>query len=149
MLLIMPLLYLVLDKPHFMRALKSSFHFDRNDITWLKEFGRYMKKPGRNSLPSWHEFNTYHKFWFSYLAAMIFVLGVSGVVKLFFRENAGIFDSIHVLFALTLDLLVLTHLYFKIIRRVHRDSVDLIKCFRQSGQLNFPFRYDPRSNKTD
>lgn len=148
MLIMMPLLYLILDKQHFKRAVKNSFHFGREDTIWLRNFGRYLRKPSRNPLPNWHEFNTYHKFWFSYLALMIFVMAGSGIVKLFFGENAGVFADIHVFFALTLDILVLTHLYFKIIRRIHRDSVDLISCFCKNGHLNFPFRYDPRPDKT-
>jgi cytochrome b subunit of formate dehydrogenase len=145
LLLLMPLLYFILDPGHFKRALKNSFSFDGTDLTWLKRFGTYLVKPGRNPLPDWREFNPYHKFWFSYLTLMIPVLGLSGLGTLLPGAGGHISAGIHSFFALTVDLLILAHLYFKIIRRIFRDISDVANSYRREGHLHFPFKYDSSS----
>ncbi len=146
LLMLVPFLYFFIDKAHLKRAIKNSFHFDKSDLDWLKGFWRYLVKPGRNPLPNWREFNTYHKFWFFYLAVMIPVLGVTGLVSLGFGEKASFFFGLHAFFALTVDLLVITHLYFKLIRRIFRDISDIKTSFQQKGNFDFPFLYDPKSD---
>ena len=143
-LLLMPLLYFFLDRHHFKRALKNAFHFEKSDMDWLKTFWAYLRKPGRNPLPDWREFNPYHKFWFSYLTVMIPVLGISGLMVLFLGEGAHFSAGLHSFFALTVDLLILLHLYFKLIRRIFRDIADVVSTYRSEGHLHFPLRYDPK-----
>lgn len=145
-LILMPLVYFFVDRAHLKRAVVNSFRFGKADLDWLKDFWAYLKQPGRHPLPNWKEFNTYHKFWFAYLAVMIPVLGVTGLVNLVMGDAAGISVGLHAFFALTVDLLVLTHLYFKIIRRIFRDISDLKDSFEKKGHLHFPFLYDPKSD---
>ncbi len=81
LLLMAPLLYFLLDRSHMKRALKNVFRFGEADLAWLKDFKAYLKSPRRRSLPVWTEFNTYHKFWFSYLLVILPVLGLTGIEK--------------------------------------------------------------------
>jgi cytochrome b subunit of formate dehydrogenase len=150
MLLSAPLLFFLLDRSHFIRAIKNSFRFNAADIAWVKDFWRYLKRPGRNPLPSWKEFNTYHKFWFVYLMTVVPLLGISGFINLI-GESAvspalfGFSSWMHAFFALITDLLVLTHIYFKILRHIFRNIVDMGSSFQNSGNFHYPFLYDPKS----
>ena len=148
-LLSVPVLYWILDRPHFKRALKKAFCFTGADYIWLKNFFTYLRQPGRHSLPAWTEFNTYHKIWFVYLAVMLPLMGVTGLVNLAGEGGVGptvaaVSNWAHILFALTTDLLVLTHIYFKLLRQIFRDISDMGRSFKQNGGLQYPFLYDPR-----
>lgn len=142
-LLLVPVLYFFLDRDHLKRAFRNSLSFGREDFGWLKGFFSYLRSPAGKPLPNWKEFNTYHKFWFSYLSLMIPVLGISGLSLLLFGEG-GFAAAIHALFALTVDLLIILHLYFKLVRRIYRDSADMAKSYVGQGHLHYPFKYDPK-----
>ena len=150
LLLVVPLLYFLLDRSHLKRALKNVFRFDSEDFNWLKNFGKYLKRPGRQPLPSWHEFNTYHKFWFAYLVVVIPLMGLTGIINLIGEAAVGpvIFGFgswMHFLFALATDLLFITHIYFKLLRHIFRNISDMNKCYRKNGNLYYPFIYDAKS----
>jgi cytochrome b subunit of formate dehydrogenase len=151
LLFLAPLLYFYLDRSHMKRALRNVFRFGPEDLVWLKNFWIYLKSPGRRSLPSWNEFNTYHKIWFSYLLTVVPVLGLTGIINWVGEETAGPivfgFSSwIHFLFALTMDLLILTHIYFKLFRHIFRNISDMRVSYQKSGSLHYPFLYDPKSD---
>lgn len=148
-LLLAPLLYFLLDRSHMKRALKKVFHFGPEDLAWLKDFGDYLKSPGRHPLPSWHEFNTYHKFWIAYLIVIIFVLGFTGICNLIGEAAVGSIILrtslwVHAFFALITDLLVLIHIYFKLLRHIFRNVSDMSECFRKNKSLHYPFMYDSK-----
>lgn len=144
-LILLPFVYFMLDRNHLKRALKNSFSFGSGDVDWLKSFGQYLRNPAGKPLPNWREFNTYHKFWFSYLTLMIPVLGLTGLSVWFLGESAGLSKGLHAFFALTVDLMIILHLYFKIVRRIFRDTVDMAKSYARDGHLHYPFKYDPAS----
>lgn len=150
LLLAAPILYYLLDRSHMQRALKNVFRFGAEDLVWLKDFRDFLKSPRRRPLPSWHEFNTYHKFWFAYLFIIIIVMGLTGVLNLFGEAAIGpiIYGFsfwIHALFALITDILVLTHIYFKLLRHIFRNVSDMGQCFQKNGSLHYPFLYDSKS----
>ena len=144
-----PVLYFLVDREHMMRALKRVFRYGPEDLAWLKDFMDYLKRPGKRLLPSWHEFNTYHKFWYAYLTAIIFVLGLTGIINLMGETVVGPVVSalsywLHAIFALTTDLLVLTHIYFKLLRHIFRNIADMGECYQKTGSLYYPFLYETR-----
>jgi len=149
-LLAAPILYFLLDRPHFVRALSSSFRFGREDLNWLKEFWRFIKSPQRKPLPCWKEFNTYHKFWFSYLIVVVPVLGLTGLINFMGESVVGqtlVVSSnwIHALFAMITDALILIHLYFKILRHIFRNIREMGMYFQKKRSLHYPFSYDSKS----
>ena len=149
-LLAAPLLYYLLDRHHFQRMLKNIFVFGEADLAWLRDFWEFLKHPKGKTLPDWKEFNTYHKFWAAYLLTVVPVLGLTGIINLLGEGTvgwviAGISLSLHAFLALMTDLLVITHLYFKLLRSIIRNTVDMGVSYKQSGHLHFPFLYDPKS----
>lgn len=150
LILLTPLLYFLLDRSHMKRMLKNIFCFGTSDLNWLKEFKAYLKHPWRSQLPPWTEFNTYHKIWFSYLVAIIPILGLTGIINLVGEEATGTLLSgfsiwIHTLLAFITDLLVLIHIYFKILRQIFKNVTDMGRCFQKNGTLHYPFLYDSRT----
>lgn len=149
-LLAAPLLYVLLDRPHFKRALSNSFHFGAADLDWLRDFRDFLRSPRRRPLPSWREFNTYHKFWFAYLITVVPLLGLTGIVNLLDPEviNPGLSTFAywtHVVLALMTDMLVLMHLYFKLLRWIFRNMADMAESFRREGTFQYPFLYNSHS----
>lgn len=151
-LLAAPVLYWLLDRRHFRRALACSFRFGAADRAWLRDFFAFLRSPRRRPLPSWQEFNTYHKFWFAYLATVVPLLGLTGVVNLFDPEVLGAGASgaaywVHVALAMLTDALVIAHLYFKVLRWIFRNLADMAESFRREGTLHYPFLYHPRTTR--
>jgi len=147
LLLLTPILYFLLDSSHMKQAIKKAFRFGTADLAWLKDFQAYLKSPRRRPLPAWTEFNTYHKIWYCYLLVVVPVLGLTGIVNLIGEDSVGpvLIDLsfwTHTLFALSTDLLVLVHIYFKLLRHIFRNVADMGHCFKKNGTLHYPFLYD-------
>jgi len=120
-LLAAPILYFLLDRPHFVRALSSSFRFGREDLNW-----------------------------FSYLIVVVPVLGLTGLINLMGESVVGqtlVVSSnwIHALFAMITDALILIHLYFKILRHIFRNIREMGMYFQKKRSLHYPFSYDSKS----
>lgn len=148
-----PLLYRLLDRPHFTRALTNSFRFGKQDLTWLKAFFNFIKGPQKNPLPCWKEFNTYHKFWFSYLLLAVPVFGLTGVINLMGESIVGQTWAtagywLHTVLAMMTDALILVHIYFKLLRHIFRDLLDMSSYFQKERSFHYPFSYRPKSGKT-
>lgn len=149
-LLAAPLLYWVLDRTHFKRALTNSFRFGKEDLAWLKDFGKFIKRPQSNPLPCWNEFNTYHKFWFTYLLLVVPLFGLTGAINLMGESIVGQAWAatsywIHSLLAMLTDSLILIHIYFKILRSIFRNITDMGAYYRKEKSLYYSFSYDPKS----
>lgn len=150
-LLAAPLLYWLLDRSHFNRALTNSFRFGKEDLAWLREFRNFIKRPQSNPLPCWKEFNTYHKFWFTYLLLVVPLFGLTGVINLMGESIVGQTGAtasywIHSILAMITDALILLHIYFKILRHVFRDILDMSMYFQKKRSFYYPFSYDPKSD---
>jgi len=150
LLVFVPLLYFRLDPKHMKRAYKHAFQFGEQDKVWLQQFWAYLKKPSRTPLPFWGEFNTYHKFWYVYLTFVVPILVVSGLFSAFGGSGPGVSTSnialwIHAAFALPTDLLVILHIYLKLIRFIFSNTADMIRSIRKQGDLHYPFLYDTKA----
>ncbi len=154
LLLSTPALFFLLDRSHFKRAVINNFRFGKVDIAWVKDFWHFLKSPRKYPLPNWKEFNTYHKFWFAYLLTIVPAMGITGFINLVGEPGVGPFLFafsfwIHSFFALITDLLVLMHLYFKLLRHIFWNIADMSRSYQKRGHLHYPFLYDPRSENRD
>ncbi len=153
LLIILPLVSLRVDKKHFGRLLRNSWSFDSTDKEWLAQFKTWLRHPFRDVLPAWTEFNPYHKAWVCYLCLALPVLAVTGLGK-FLGEaplGAGVHDVInglHTLVALCTDLLIVLHIYFKLLRFLSRNVADMYTAWRKNGNLHYPFLYASKEAET-
>jgi len=149
LLIFVPLLYYLLDQKHMKRALRYAFQFGEEDKIWLKQFWAYVRKPSRTPLPYWGEFNTYHKFWYVYLTCVLPVLMVSGLLSAFGGSGPGVTVSsvaltVHACFALPTDILVILHIYLKLIRYIFSNAADMTRSMKKQRDLHYPFLYDTK-----
>jgi cytochrome b subunit of formate dehydrogenase len=149
-LLLAPLLFALLDRGHLIRAVRNVFRFGAEDRLWLHHFWVFLKSPRRQPLPNWKEFNTYHKLWYAYMLAIVPLLGITGIVNLLGEASVGpllasIAYWVHSLLAMLTDALVITHLYFKLLRHIVRNVADMGTSFQQHGHVHYPFLYDSKS----
>lgn len=143
-----PLLYFLLDPRHMKRAYEHAFQFGEQDKLWLREFWAFLKKPFRTPLPYWGEFNTYHKFWYVYLSVVLPVLVLSGLMSAFGRPDSAATNIalwVHAGFALPTDILVILHIYIKLIRLIVSNTTDIVRSMTKQGDLYYAFLYDPKS----
>ncbi len=149
---LVPLLFWLLARDVMKRTLKKAWHFEASDKEWLLKLKDFLRHPVGKTLPEWREFNPYHKFWICWLSVVIPVLFVTGVCN-FLGEGVlghGFYTfmyGVHALAALGTDLLVLTHLYFKLLRWIIRMLCDMWQAFRKTKKFDYPFLYSNTQDK--
>lgn len=148
LLICVPFLYWKVDRHHMKRVLCNAWKRDKEqDSAWWKEFRAFLRHPVGKSLPKWREFNPYHKFWIRYLCCALGILALTGVGNFLGEDvlGTGFYSfnyGLHSLTALCTDLLVLTHLYFKLLRWIFRTCADMYRSWKKSGTFDYPFLYD-------
>ena len=148
MLLVMPALYLFLDKRHLMRFLRKIFSWSRADFEWLKAFSRHLVNARANPEPFMGEFNPAQKAWYLYIIIiMIPVLSLTGVILLFGMNLLGPVLSdrtmlTHMAVALATDLLLFVHVYIKYLRKWGIFCLEMIKSVARQRHLFYPFLQD-------
>ena len=150
--MLVPILYWKMANGQFRRLLKNSWQWNREaDKAWWEEFKAFLRHPVGKVLPHWREFNPYHKFWVCYLCVAIPLLAVTGIINFFSPTMPGeggwaVFYAIHSLVALCTDLLIITHLYFKLLRFLIRTTADMYKSWKKTGTFHYPFIYDQKKS---
>ena len=145
LMMIMPVLYLVLDKRHLTRFLRRVFEWSRADFDWLKRGLRHLADSRANPKPYLGEFNPGQKTWYLYIILiMIPLLSLTGVILLFGRESLGpvLFDRImltHMGVALATDLLLFVHVYLKYFRKWGIFCFELVSALARHGHVYYPF----------
>lgn len=152
LLMLVPILYWKMANGQFRRLLKNSWQWNREaDKAWWEEFKAFLRHPVGKVLPHWREFNPYHKFWVCYLCVAIPLLAVTGIINFFSPTMPGeggwaVFYAIHSLVALCTDLLIITHLYFKLLRFLIRTTADMYKSWKKTSTFHYPFIYDQKKS---
>ena len=146
LLIILPLVYLGVDKRNFRRLLRNSWNFGPADKEWLAQCATWLRHPFRDALPAWTEFNPYHKAWVCYLCVALPVLAVTGLGNFlgesFLGANAyAVISGLHSLVALCTDILIILHLYFKLLRFLSRNMADMYRAWRMKGNFHYPYLY--------
>jgi cytochrome b subunit of formate dehydrogenase len=150
-LILMPVLYLILDRKHMFRFLRKVFVWERKDWDWLKALVRHLRSNKRYPMPHKSEFNPGQKAWYLFIVFALPVLGVTGIIQwlglsyglinVSFLANVMLF---HMVFALAMDLLLFIHVYLKYLRNWIILSIDLIKVFIRKRHLLYPYLYESK-----
>ncbi len=148
-LLLMPVLYLIVDRRHMGRFLLKVFKWDRTDLEWVKGLIRHIKSSEEYPMPHKEEFNPGQKAWYLYIICIMMpVLGITGIIKWsglsFGNVNASLLNAstlIHMIIALTTDLLLFVHVYLKYLRNWAILTSDIIKTFIKKGHLRYSVLY--------
>lgn len=148
--LLMPVLYFILDRRHLLRFLKNIIVWGRTDWDWLKRLVLHIGSSKKYAMPPRMQFNPGQKFWYLYIVCIIFpVLGITGILQWLGLDygyiNAHFLSQImlvHMIFALTTDMLLFIHLYLKYLRDWAILTLDLIKVFITKRHLIYPVIID-------
>lgn len=111
-----PILYLVVDRPAAKELLWDSFHYDKDDVAWLKHFIRYFF--GHTvDMPPQGRLNAGQKLHHAAVVISSAIVVASGLVLWFAKGNLGADGlaataMIHDASMLVLTILLVGHLYF-------------------------------------
>jgi cytochrome b subunit of formate dehydrogenase len=149
-LLLMPLLYLILDSRHLLRFLKRAVHWEKTDGEWLKALVRHIKDSTHSPMPLRVQFNPGQKAWYLYIIVIIFpVLGITGILqwlgldyRAFRPSSVSVIMLIHMIFALTTDILLFVHLYIKYLRNWAILVYEVVKSFITKRHLMYSLLSD-------
>jgi len=114
--LLVPILYLIVDRRGARELLVESFTYDRDDIEWFKHAGRYFI--GRAvGMPPQGRLNAGQKLHHAGVVLMSATVVFSGILMWFAKGNLGaqglaLAASIHDISMLALTVLLVGHLYF-------------------------------------
>ncbi len=114
--LLVPILYLIVDRRGARELLVESFTYDRDDIEWFKHAGRYFI--GRAvGMPPQGRLNAGQKLHHAGVVIMSATVVFSGILMWFAKGNLGaqglaLAASIHDISMLALTVLLVGHLYF-------------------------------------
>jgi len=141
-LLVLPFLYVLLDRKHFLRWLKKVFHWRKADKLWVQALMRHIKDHRTNPLPYMGEFNPGQKAWYGYITLMIPVMTATGLFLLlgFSSAHTSFYVNVkllHMMIALVTDMLLFVHIYLKYLRNWGLKIYAMLKTYKNKGHLNY------------
>jgi len=141
---VLPLLYFLLDRRHFLRWLKKVFQWRKMDWLWARALSSHIKDPRKNPMPYRGEFNTAQKAWYVFIVLMIPLMTVTGLILLFgYRaEHTSLYTNVkllHMIIAFIADIFLLLHIYIKYLRNWGLKSYAMFKSYKDRRHLNYYF----------
>jgi len=116
-----PFIFFMLAPRAARNLIKSAYHWTKEDIQFTIQWLRFRLDPGKYDKPLQTKFNSGEKFWYSFITLVLIIFTVTGIVQWQALEQGGpapIWVIIHVVFAVSIDILWAIHVYIKFIRRV-------------------------------
>jgi cytochrome b subunit of formate dehydrogenase len=141
-LMVVPYLYLMLDRKHLLRWLKKVFLWRRIDWLWIRKLSCHFKEPRNNPMPYTGEFNPGQKAWYVFITLMIPLMSVTGLLLLlgFSSAHTSFYANIkllHMAVALVTDILLLVHIYLKYLRNWGVKIYAIFKSYKYKKHLNY------------
>jgi len=105
-------------------------------------------------MPLRTQFNPGQKAWYLYIILVIFpVLGITGIIQWVGLDYGWIKVSVlsgsmlvHMIFALTTDILLFVHIYLKYLRNWAILTFDILRSFGKGKHLIYPLLYGTRGS---
>lgn len=140
--IIVPFLYYRFDVGHFRRALKKVFAWKQPDANWFQKVYRHLFKGEREERLSRREFNPGQKIWYLFILIVFPVLYLSGWTAILTSLLGGEISYLkskmfHLVFALSFDLMLFTHIYIKFIREWIKNGVQLYQNYKTTKSFVF------------
>jgi cytochrome b subunit of formate dehydrogenase len=150
LLTLIPVAFWIVDRKHMRGILRKITDWGPHDWQWICALIRHIAAPQKNEMPSIYQFNPAQKFWGAYLFfVMLPALAISGFGQWYglccASDGAGTtaaFALLHMTVALTTDLLLFLHIYFKYIRGFLRTAYEMAICFIRHGHFMYWTLYD-------
>lgn len=123
--LLVPVLFLLYDRAHFMRTLKAIVSWGGGDIAWWKNFIKSVFTKAKR--PFEGEYNSGQKTWYLVIVVTMLVLGATGFMRWFWEgsmteANLNLIIYIHIVAALVIDISFAYHFGRKLLMRAYKRS---------------------------
>ena len=123
-----PFIFLFGDRHHFVMAVKKAFTWGRDDATWFRETWTWLTSFGKEGALKRGAFNSGQRLWYLYVPAVILVFAVTGGLKWVGADVVGKTTVewatlVHVTIAVVTDVLLVLHIYLKLVWPVLRDAI--------------------------
>ena len=121
-----PLFLLLFDTRHFLMAARRALSWSGQDLVWLRNSWRWLSTFGKEGTLHRGAYNPGQRFWYLYVPAALLLFATTGALKWLGPDvvgegTVGVATVVHVTVALLTDLLLLLHVYLKLIWPVLRD----------------------------
>ena len=130
-LVLAPLLFLALDRRHFLMALRKTTTWSASDAEWFRRAWTWLTSAGTAGAIDRGAFNPGQRLWYLYVLVALITFAITGTLKWVGPEIVGQTvvagaTRIHVIVAIGTDVLVLLHVWLKLgwplIRRATRTA---------------------------
>ena len=127
-LLAAPVFLLVFDTHHFTMALGQAFTWSGEDLVWFRNTWSWLKAFGKRGAIKRGAYNPGQRLWYLYVPTAIVVFAVTGTLKWVGPEVVGkgtisAATLVHVTLAVVTDVLLLLHVYLKLVWPVLREAI--------------------------
>ena len=123
-----PALLFLLDRRHFVMALRKACAWSNEDRIWFRESWSWISSFGKTGALKRGAYNPGQRLWYLYVPAVIVLFAVTGGIK-FVGPKAlgkGVVDAatyVHVTLAVATDILLVLHIYLKLVWPIIRDAI--------------------------
>jgi cytochrome b subunit of formate dehydrogenase len=121
-----PLFLLLFDRHHFLMIARRALSWSPSDVDWFLQVRSWITSRGRSGAIKRGAYNPGQRLWYLYVPAAILAFAATGGLKWLGPQVVGegtvsAATAVHVAVALLTDLLLLLHVYLKLLWPVLRD----------------------------
>lgn len=140
--IIVPYLFYRYDVNHFRRTLKNGLNWGRQDLSWGRDTYLHIFRGQRQKKLERHEFNPGQKAWYLFILVVFPVLYLSGWSSMLLSVAGGEIayiksKMVHLLFALSFDLMLFVHIYIKFLREWIKNGYQLYQNYKSTKTFVF------------
>jgi len=127
-LLVAPLFLLAFDPYHFLMAARKAFLWSSGDLVWFRDTWAWLRSFGKAGSLKRGAYNPGQRLWYLYVPTAMIIFGITGTLKWLGPDvvGKGRVDTatlIHVTLAVVTDILLVLHVYLKLVWPVLRDAI--------------------------
>lgn len=140
--ILIPVLYYKLDIRHFRRTVAKVFCLGKWDVQWIKNAASHVSSVKNHAKIYRNEFNPAQKVWYMFIMSLFPIIYLSGLSSMFIGEPAKsttLIDPklLHMVFALSFDIMLFIHVYIKFIREWIKTGYKLYRNYQDSKTFVF------------
>ncbi len=127
-LVLAPIIFILGDWRHFRMAVTKAFTWSHDDSTWFRQTWTWLKSFGKEGALKRGAYNPGQRLWYLYIPVVLIIFAVTGSMKWMGADVVGktavdVATLIHVTFAVITDILLVLHIYLKLVWPVLRDAI--------------------------
>jgi cytochrome b subunit of formate dehydrogenase len=127
-LLLVPLFLLAFDRHHFLLAVRKACSWSKDDRSWFGDTWRWLKSFGKQGALKRGAYNPGQRLWYLYVPIAMGIFAITGTLKWLGPDvvGKGTVDGatlVHVTLAVITDILLVVHIYLKLVWPVLQDAI--------------------------